>query len=130
MKGKDRPGRKKGDTIETEIQVLRAGDLCIVGLPGELFSEYNRMIREASPMPHTMVVSLCNDYIGYLPTTEAQAQGAYEANMSPGELEQSLMDCVRRALAAVVADDAKDFKRKAAASKPKPAATKKARGKK
>ena len=110
-KGKDRPNSNKGDVVETQIQVLRAGDLCIVGLPGELFSEYNRMIREASPLPHTMVLSLCNDYIGYLPTDEAQAQGAYESNMCPANpLEESLMDCVRRALAAVMVEDKKPQK--------------------
>ncbi len=104
----DRPGSKKGDTIGTEIQVLRAGDLCIIGLPGELFSEYSRMIREASPLPHTMVVSLANDYIGYLPTNEAQTQGAYETNMAPAEpLEESLMEHASRALAGVMLEEKK-----------------------
>lgn len=120
MKAGNRPGRNKGDKIKSEIQVLRAGDLCIVGLPGELFSEYSRMIREAGPLPHTMVVSLANDYIGYLPTDEAQTQGAYETNMCPAErIEQSLMDCASRAMAAVVAGDPKPApaKKKSAGAK-------------
>jgi hypothetical protein len=97
-----RPGTARGDTLATEIQVLRAGDLAIIALPGELFSEYNRMLREASPFPHTLVISLANDYIGYLPTDAAQAEGAYETRMAPAEgLEAMIMDQARQAFAAV-----------------------------
>ncbi|NIA21018.1 MAG: hypothetical protein GWP05_03385 [Anaerolineaceae bacterium] len=103
MKGKkNRPGRKVGDTIPTEIQALRAGDLALVSLPGELFSEYQKMLREASPVPQTVVVSLANDYVGYFPTDQAQAQGAYEAGMAPAELlEAALMDHAGRAFTAI-----------------------------
>jgi hypothetical protein len=94
------PGCGIGTTIATEIQALRAGDLGIVAIPGELFSEYNALLRKASPTPHTVVVSLANDYIGYLPTDEALAQGAYEASHSPTDvLEESLMTAARGALA-------------------------------
>ena len=30
-----------------------------------------------------MVISLCNDYPGYVPTSEAYPQGGYEANSTP-----------------------------------------------
>lgn len=102
IKRKDRPGTKTGDAIETEIQAFRAGDLGLVSLPGELFSEFSKMLREASPARHTLVVSLANDYVGYLPTDEAQAQGAYETNMAPADsLEPALMATARKALAAI-----------------------------
>jgi len=103
MKGKkNRPGRKAGDTIPTEIQALRAGDLALVSLPGELFSEYQEMLREASPVPKTIVVSLANDYVGYFPTDQAQTQGAYETRMAPAEpLEAALMDHARKAFKSI-----------------------------
>jgi hypothetical protein len=95
-------GRKVGDDIPTEIQVLRAGDLVFLSTPGELFSEFSRMFREASPFPHTAVVSLANDYIGYLPTDAAQAEGAYETNMAPAAgLQGPIMEHARKAFAAV-----------------------------
>jgi hypothetical protein len=101
-KGADMPGSKTGDTIATEIMALRAGELGIVSLPGELFSEFNRMLRQASPLPQTVVVSLANDYAGYLPTDEAQAEGAYETRMAPAEgLESALMEHAVKALSAV-----------------------------
>ena len=102
MKRKNRPNTKVGDTVETEIQAFRAGDLALVSLPGELFSEFNPMLREASPVPYTVVVSLANDYVGYLPTDEAQDQGAYETNMAPAVgLEGLLMNTARKALSAI-----------------------------
>jgi hypothetical protein len=42
-------GRQKGDPITTEVQALRAGDLCFLAIPGELLSEYTAWFREASP---------------------------------------------------------------------------------
>ena len=96
------PARPVGEQINTEIQALRAGELGIVTVPGELFSEYSAMLREVSPLRHTAVISLANDYIGYLLTDEALAQGAYESEHAPNEgLEQSLIETARKALAAV-----------------------------
>ena len=100
--GKDRPGRRIGDTIETEIQVLRAGELGMIALGGELFSEYAAMLRKVSPLPQTAVISLANDYIGYLPTDEALAQGAYEADHCPADrIENALMETAERSFAGV-----------------------------
>lgn len=89
-------------TVSTEIQILRAGELAIIGIPGELFSEFNRMLRAASPFPYTLIVSLANDYIGYLPTDAAQAEGAYEPTMAPADnIEGMIMEHARQAFAAV-----------------------------
>jgi len=102
MKLKDRPGSGKDEAIHSEIMALRAGDLGFVALPGELFSEFNKMLREASPMPQTVVVSLANDYVGYLPTDEALAQGAYETHMAPADgIEGMIMEHAEWAFAAV-----------------------------
>jgi neutral ceramidase len=100
-KRKDRPGSNVGDEVQTEIMVLRAGDLGFVSMPGELFSEFNTMLRDASPMPQTVVVSLANDYVGYLPTDVGQEQGAYETRMAPAEgIEGMIMEHAARAFAA------------------------------
>jgi hypothetical protein len=65
-----------------EVMVLRLGDIGIVGLPGEVFCELGLAIRQASPAPHTLVVELANDAIGYLPTRRAFPAGGYET--TPG----------------------------------------------
>ncbi|HWQ53222.1 MAG TPA: neutral/alkaline non-lysosomal ceramidase N-terminal domain-containing protein [Bryobacteraceae bacterium] len=61
-----------------EVMAMRIGNVGIVGLPGEVFCEYGLQIKRRSPAPHTMVVELANDAVGYLPTAEAFAQGGYE----------------------------------------------------
>jgi len=95
--------RKKGDAIETEIMALRAGDLALVSLPGELFSEYAAMLREASPVPETVVVSLANDASGYLPVDAAMAQGGHEVTHRAASdgVEGPMMATARKAFAAV-----------------------------
>lgn len=62
----------------TVLQVIRIGDFAIVGLPGEAFVEFGLRIKEAVSPGAVAVVSLANDYVGYLPTLDGFAQGAYE----------------------------------------------------
>ena len=50
----------------------------IVGLPGEMFSEFGMEIKKRSPAKHTLVIELANDGIGYLPTSVSFEQGGYE----------------------------------------------------
>ena len=62
-----------------EAQGLRIGDVCVVGLPGECFTEYALAIKRAAG-PRTFVVSLVNGELqGYIVTPEALAAGGYEA---------------------------------------------------
>jgi hypothetical protein len=60
------------------VQAIRIGGLGIVGLPCETFVETGLAIKEQSPLRPTMVVSLANDYAGYLPTVEHHKLGGYE----------------------------------------------------
>lgn len=105
IRTKDEPGPigktagRKGDKISSEVQAFRAGNLMVVGIPGELFCEFCPMLRKVNPDLVTVVVSLANDYLGYLTTDEAQRQGAMEPKWAPiEELEKPL---VERATAAM-----------------------------
>lgn len=68
---------------DTVVQVLRLGDLALVGVPGELFVKLGLEIKRRSPFAQTMVVELANDSIGYIPTLRAFEEGAYEPNSTP-----------------------------------------------
>lgn len=76
---------RKGQPVRAEIQTLAVGPVAFVGIPGELFVELGRLIRQQSPFAYTFVVELANDGIGYLPTREAFQQGSYEPTSSPLE---------------------------------------------
>jgi neutral ceramidase len=93
---------RAGEAFDTEVIALRAGSLAVVGLPGEAVSAVAASVRKASPFADTLVLSLANDTVGYLPTDEIQRQGAHEASYSPAEgLEAPLLARARAALAAV-----------------------------
>lgn len=72
--------RDHGDNpfVEAEVMAMRIGELVMVGLPGEVFTEFGRRVRAASPFPHTMVVGLANGCHGYVPIPSAFDGGGYE----------------------------------------------------
>jgi neutral ceramidase len=62
-----------------EVQALQIGDVRVVGLPGECFTDYALAIKRAAKT-RTFVVSLVNGELqGYIVTPEAFAAGGYEA---------------------------------------------------
>jgi hypothetical protein len=64
---------------ETELIALRVGDCAWIGLPGEIFVELGLAIKASSPFAPTLVASLANDYVGYVPTRRAaEMEGGYE----------------------------------------------------
>jgi neutral ceramidase len=75
-------GREKPDTtqeyIQTEIQVLKLGDIILLGLPGEVLAEVGREIRKRANIDKLILVTLCNDAIGYVCHSEAYGEGGYE----------------------------------------------------
>lgn len=68
--------QQKPDAVE--VMAIRIGDVALVGLPGENFSESGLELKRRSPAKHTLVAGLANDAIGYLPRREAFQQGGYE----------------------------------------------------
>jgi hypothetical protein len=68
-----------GPTLPMEVQAIRLGDdVALVGLPGEVFVDLGLAIKTASPFATTIVMELCNDAPGYVPTKKAFAEGSYE----------------------------------------------------
>lgn len=64
--------------VKTEVHLVTADDLAVVGLPGEVFVELGLEIKRRSPFQTTFVVGLANDYVGYVPTPQAFSEGGYE----------------------------------------------------
>jgi neutral ceramidase len=70
---------RPGETLPAEVQAFRlSDDVAVVGLPGEIFVDLGLAIKKASPFPVTLVVELCNDSPGYVPTRKAFKEGSYE----------------------------------------------------
>ena len=90
--------------FEAEVQVIALGDdLAWVGFPGEMFVELGLALKQASPFRYTMIHTLANGSIGYVPNRKGHLHGAYEATASrcaPGSGEQ-LVEAATRLLIAV-----------------------------
>jgi len=88
-------------SVTTSVQVLAVNDTAFVGVPGELFVELGREIKERSPFEHTYIVELANDYVGYIPTRAAFDEGGYEvldarsSKVGPEAGEIVVEECVR-----------------------------------
>ena len=65
--------------IELEIQLVSIGDLCFVGVPGELLAELGLEIKWHSPFRKTFILYCSTGYFAYLCHGNALTQGGYEA---------------------------------------------------
>lgn len=74
------------ELVSTEIQSLWAGELAVLAIPGELCSRYTARFRDLSPLPATLVLTMANGAIGYLPLEEAYPQGGLEVMRAAMEL--------------------------------------------
>lgn len=69
-------------TVERQLQVFRIGDIALVSIQDEPFTEMNSRITAESPFRHTFVSGYSNGTFGYLPTRTAFAEGGYEVSVA------------------------------------------------
>jgi len=64
--------------LTTEIQLLRIGDIYILGLPGEVLVEIGLEIKKKAGIENLFIISLSNDACGYVCHHQAYKEGGYE----------------------------------------------------
>ncbi|MFO0848505.1 MAG: hypothetical protein U0871_08110 [Gemmataceae bacterium] len=89
-----------GRPFPAEVQVISLGDdLAWVGLPGEIFTALGLAVKHGSPFRQTMVASLANGSVGYVPDRPAYPQGNYEvisARVAAGSGEMLVDEAMRQ----------------------------------
>jgi hypothetical protein len=65
--------------LKTEIQILRFGDIYLLGLPGEILVELGLELKRRAPVDRLIIASLANDVIGYVCHAAAYDEGGYES---------------------------------------------------
>lgn len=70
------------DPVFCEVQLLRLGEVALVGISGEPFFEIGQKIARKSPFSAIWVLGYCGAYSGYLPTAREFPLGGYEVNDS------------------------------------------------
>ena len=63
---------------EAEIQLFAIGDVCLVGVPGEMLAEIGQEIKWHSPYRRTFILYNSTAYLSYLPHASAYLAGGYE----------------------------------------------------
>lgn len=69
---------RSASQLTATVQLVDLGDLALVGIPGELYTEQGREIRDSRGDACVLPVGYAGDYLGYLPP--AEAAGGYEAD--------------------------------------------------
>ncbi len=69
---------KQGEPRTTWLQAMVIGDVALVGVPAEFFTQLGLDIKNCSPFRHTYVAELANDWIGYVPNLEGFKLGGYQ----------------------------------------------------
>ena len=54
------------------------GHTALAGVSGEVLTRIGQRLKNESPFAHTLMLTLCNGYIGYLPDDDAYQQISYE----------------------------------------------------
>ncbi len=66
--------------VECDLQALYVGkDLCVLGLPAEVYTREGMAIRQHSIYEHTLTVCYANDLVGYIPPAEEFDKQSYAA---------------------------------------------------
>lgn len=64
--------------VELALTTLVIDDrLALVGMPGEVFVQFQLQLKRESTIPHTLLVGYTNGYHGYFPTIRDAALGSY-----------------------------------------------------
>lgn len=74
------PLYKDKDKEIFEFQILRLGDVCFVGVPGELLVEPGLEIKWHSPFRKTFILYNSTAYLSYIPPTNDYLSGGYESS--------------------------------------------------
>ena len=78
--------QERMDVVDTEVHVVRLGEIAFATNPFEMFLDYGNQIKARSRAAQTFVVQLANGCEGYLPTEKAERGGHYSAFVGSGQV--------------------------------------------
>ena len=71
------------DWFTLELTGVRLGNIAMIGLPGEPFTDIGVQIKDTAGWDMIMPCCIVNGYSGYFPTKSAYDEGGYESRSSP-----------------------------------------------
>ncbi|WP_406005458.1 neutral/alkaline non-lysosomal ceramidase N-terminal domain-containing protein [Streptomyces sp. NBC_00637] len=83
------------DSVPLRLALVRLNDVALCGVSGEVVTDIGRRLGTESPLAHTLLVSLANDRIGYLPDDARFDRPVHSVNGCPirrGHAEGAIVD--------------------------------------
>jgi len=83
------------DPVDIRLIVLKLGQLVLVGVSGEPFTNIYRRLKQRSPFNDLIMVTHANGSSGYIPTDDAFDQVSYEitaSDLKPGCAENGILN--------------------------------------
>ncbi|MEU4244110.1 neutral/alkaline non-lysosomal ceramidase N-terminal domain-containing protein [Actinoplanes sp. NPDC026619] len=87
------------DRVDLRLSLILIGDVALAGVSGEVTTTVYRRLAARSPLARTILVSIANDRIGYLPADEAFDRPVHSVNGCPivrGHAEPAIVDGLSR----------------------------------
>ena len=79
---KELPALAGKKEAETRVHLFALGDVCLVGVPGELLAELGQEMKWHSPFRRTFILYNSTGYLSYICHANAFVAGGYETNSS------------------------------------------------
>ncbi len=89
---------KDKKSLTTEFQLLRLGDVYVLGLPGEVLVEIGLEIKKKAGVKKLLIIAIANDPIGYVCPGKAYDEGGYESGTGTNLAKGAGEIMVRQAL--------------------------------
>lgn len=71
-------GTLKNNIVPCTLTTVKVGDaFALVGMPGEIFVQFQQELKRRSPVPNTLLVGYTEGYHAYFPTIRDAAAGGY-----------------------------------------------------
>ncbi len=89
--------QQRVETVRLRMNVVVIGTLALVGIGGEVVVPLAALARAASPLTNTILLSLVNDRLGYLPEDAAYPRNTFAVRGSPiraGYAERTIVEGV------------------------------------
>lgn len=74
------PGTKESASLRAKLHGLRFGEFWLIGMPFEVFVEYQAVVDQARGRQDSLIVGYAGGNFGYLPTRAAFDEGGYEVD--------------------------------------------------
>jgi Neutral/alkaline non-lysosomal ceramidase, N-terminal len=87
--------QQRVETVRLRLAVVVIGTLALAGVGGEVVTKIGLRARASSPLANTILLSLVNDRLGYIPDDASYPQNTFEVRGSPiqpGYAERAIVD--------------------------------------